>query len=207
MSESIASNVHPVDERVLEATQHVFKTQLGGDTYNIIGQEMGSKMGQVNVGPELVMQHPNKPIHNPGAKMSQDEHKQGAHGKPVVHNAPGKPEVHNKENKNQPQHVVQMKQPVVEMKQPVAVVKTPVKNDDDDEPSLLDLITGFENTGAVEPFSGSTHYDIDFAQEDNAEKNSHKHQVENFNSEVVGSCGSDGGVAVPGFDLGEFASF
>ena len=184
------SNALPLDERAIKATQHVFKTQLGGDTYNVIGQEMASNAG-ANVGPELVMQKPMKPVHNPGANQ------------PVVEMA--RPAV------EMARPVVEMARPAVQVNQPSIVVKNPVKNDDDDEPSLLDLITGFENSGSIEPFSGAAHYDIDFVQEDNVNNESHDHKIENFDSEkvVAGSCGSnsDGGVSVPGFDLGEFATF
>jgi len=186
------SNAIPLDERAIKATQHVFKSQLGGDTYNIIGQEMTKAVGG---GPELVMQQPMKPVHNPGANH------------PAAEIA---------------QPVVQMARPAVEMAQPKQapiVVKKPENkkknkkndDDDDDEPSLLDLITGFENSGSVEPFSEATHYDIDFAVEDKSNNESHKHQIENFEPEVAvaGSCGNnvDNGVSVPGFDLGEFATF
>ena len=72
------------------------------------------------------------------------------------------------------------------------------------------VITGFENSGSFEPFSEAAHYDIDFAVEDKSNNEPHKHQIENFEPEVVaGSCGNntDNGVSVPGFDLGEFATF
>ena len=195
-----ASNALPLDEKEVQARQHVFKSQLGGDTYNIIGQEMASGM----VAPELVMQNSNKPLHIPGAKMSEEEHKQGSRPSAEMRNS----------NMEMRQPTVEMKQASVEAKRPGLVVKNAKtnENDDDEEPSFLDLITGFNNTGSIEPFSEPPLYDVDFV-EDTDKNTSHKHQIENFNSEVViaGSCGSntDGGigVAVPGFDLGEFATF
>jgi hypothetical protein len=188
------------DKNAVEAKQHVFRQQLGGDTYNLIGQEMASTMPGVNVGPELVMQQPNKPVHNPSAKNVTMKQPVAEFRQPVVEMK--SPSVVMK------QPVVEMKQPVVEMNQQPIVVNTSNENEEG-EPSFLDLITGFNNTGNIEPFSGSSHYDIEFVEDVKVDKTSHNHQIENFNSEVVGSCGADGGVgvAVPGFDLGEFASF
>jgi hypothetical protein len=228
-----ASYALPLDEKEVQARQHVFKSQLGGDTYNIIGQEMTSSS-------QSVMQDSNKPIHIPGAKMSEEEHKQGANSGAEM----------KKPNMELRQPTVEMKQPNVEAKGPGLVVKTgktakTTANDDDEEPSFLDLITGFNNTGSIEPFSDAPHYDIDFEQNtDN--KSCHKHHIENFLGEDMpdifvpdapeeplenflgedmpdiivpdapeeplqkaGSCGSGGGLglSVPGFDLGQFAAF
>jgi hypothetical protein len=91
------------------------------------------------------------------------------------------------------------------------------KEEDTSAPTLLDLVTGFENVGQnneILPFSGSNpHYDVEF-NETKVQKSTHVHnQVETFEAdppekpELPSSCGVDAGIAVPGYDLGEFAQF
>jgi len=84
--------------------------------------------------------------------------------------------------------------------------------EDTSAPSLLDLVTGFENvpqSNEILPFSGPVHYDVKYNDSNKKSVNHGHNEREEFQNEpeLPSSCGVDAGLAVPGFDLGEFAQF
>jgi hypothetical protein len=169
------------ERRALEAKNHVFRGQLGGDTYVVMG-----------------------------------EHKSGS----VVNTVSNSPKMNAPKMENPKSNNTIMAQPKMEKVEVKSVTESEAASDKEEDtsaPTLLDLVTGFENVGQANeilPFSGSTpHYDVEF-DETNVEKSTHVHnQVENFESgapeepDLPSSCGTDVGTAVPGYDLGEFAQF
>lgn len=169
------------ERRALEAKNHVFRGQLGGDTYVVMGEhKSGSVANKVSNSPKMV-----------AAKME------------------------NPKSNNTVMAVPKMEK--VEVKSVAESDTASDKEEDTSAPTLLDLVTGFENVGQnneILPFSGSTpHYDVEF-NETKVQKSTHVHnQVENFEAgppeepELPSSCGVDAGLAVPGYDLGEFAQF
>lgn len=158
------------ERRALEAKNYVFRGQLGGDTYVVMGEN----------------------------KLAS-----------VVNTVPNSPKMEAPKSNN-----TIMAQPKMEKVEVQSVAESD-KEEDTSAPTLLDLVTGFENVGQgneVLPFSGSTHYDVEF-NEAKVQNSTHVHNnVENFESgpeepELPSSCGVDASIAVPGYDLGEFAQF
>ena len=164
------------EKKALEAKNYVFRGQLGGDTYTVMGE------------------------HNAGS---------------VVNTVPPKIEVAKMESASKmvaaPKMVATPKMENVEIKS----VTESEAEEDNSAPTLMDLVTGFENVGLpneILPFSGATHYDVEF-NETKINNSNHTHNAkENFQNEpsepeLPSSCGVDASVAVPGYDLGEFAQF
>ena len=174
------------ERRALEAKNHVFRGQLGGDTYVVMGEhKSGSVVNTVSNSPKM-----NAP------KMDA-------------------PKMETPKSNNIVMAVPKMEK--VEVKSVTESEAVSDKEEDTSAPTLLDLVTGFENVGQnneILPFSGSNpHYDVEF-NETKVQKSTHVHnQVENFEAgspekpELPSSCGVDAGLAVPGYDLGEFAQF
>ena len=181
------------EKRALEAKNYVFRGNLGGDTYTVMGEHnMGSV---VNTIPDLAK------VANKVSKQQMDTPKAlqatQATQAPKAPQAPQAPRVES------------TKMESVEI---TSVESQSEQEEDTSAPTFLDLVTGFENVAQnneILPFSGATHYDVEF-NESNKKYDNHGHnEREAFQNEpeLPSSCGVDAGLAVPGFDLGEFAQF
>ena len=180
------------EKRALEAKNYVFRGNLGGDTYTIMGEHnMGSV---VNTVPEVAK------VANKVSKPQMEVPK--AAQAPQASQVPQPPRM----------EAPRMEAPRMENVEIVSVESQSEEEEDTSAPTFLDIVTGFENVAQnneILPFSGDTHYDVEFDESNNTYENHGHNEREAFQNEpeLPSSCGADAGLAVPGFDLGEFAQF
>jgi len=204
------------EKKALEAKNYVFRGQLGGDTYTIMGEHnTGSVVNTIQAAAKMDKPKMDKPkmdqpkMNQPKTDLLKMELPKMELPKMIV------PKMDQVKMEQARMEQVKMEQARMKVPKMKAVEVDTDEEEEENAPSLLDLITGFENVNAdadeneVLPFSGNTHYDVHF-NESQVNKSSHDHNVrETFQDEpeLPSSCGADAGLAVPGFDLGEFAQF